>query len=301
MKSSRRTFLKGSAAAVSAASILATPFQAFSGKENPSNSKPLVVVTKGDSPASNVRKAIEALGGIGKFVKKGDRVLLKPNSISEAGPRFAVNTNPEVTREVVRLCMKAGASEVMAGMNDRASSSNANGTTEALESEGARLYCTNNRDDYNSINLHRGIIYRETQIMRELMDFEVFINLPIAKHHAGVQLTLGIKNFLGLILNAPYMHRIGIDQAIADLATVRKADLTVVDATRMLLTNGPSGPGTVREEKTIVASADPLAADAYITTLFKLEPRSIRHLQCSYELGLGEIDLKRMDIRVLEG
>ena len=295
MESSRRNFLKS--AALSAAANAAAPRLSFGGKKAAGAKGPEVMVSKGGSPAENTRKAIEALGGIDKFVKPGDRVFLKPNSISSTGPETAVNTNPEVALEVARLCRKAGAKEILALMHDDESVLKLNGIGDAIESVGGRAGSANDMSQYIEVNLPRGLILRKTMVIKELLEFDKFINIPVAKHHAGSQLTFGMKNLMGLNWDRIIMHRTDLEQAIADLATVRPPDLVVIDATRILLTNGPGGPGAVRETRTIVASADQLAADAYTATLFKLNPYDVRHFRYAYDMGIGEIDPKRMKIQ----
>ena len=259
-----------------------------------------LLVAKNGTPTENTRKAIEAAGGMEKFVKKGQKVFIKPNCITTSKPETAINTNPDVVAEVVRLCMKAGAAEVLYMGHDGEAAWEGNGIGAALEAMGAKKAGANNIDQYVDVKLPRGLILRETKMIRELMEYDVFINIPVAKHHAGAQLTLSMKNYMGLNWDRVIMHRSDLHQTIADLNTARPADLIVMDATRMLLTNGPSGPGTVREEKTVVVSSDPVAADAYTAALFKLDPRSVKHIQCAYEMGLGEIDERKMRIGVFD-
>ncbi|MBL7191566.1 DUF362 domain-containing protein [bacterium] len=298
MKTTRREFIKTGITA-SAAALLANPIPfAIAGKKEKPAFQPVVMVSKGGSPAENVRKVMKALGGMKKFVKKGDRVLLKPNCITSAKPEAAINTHPDVVGEITRMCMEAGAREVLAVGHDDPSCHRLNGIGEALEKHGGSLKPANSLDQYQTVNLPRGLILRETAVVKELLEYDVFINLPIAKHHAGAQLTMGLKNYMGLTWDRVIMHRTDLDQAIADLATVRRPDLVVVDATRILLSNGPSGPGPVREENTIIASIDPLAADSYAASLFKLEPRSVKHLKYAYDMGLGELYTDKMEINI---
>jgi uncharacterized protein (DUF362 family) len=296
MSTNRREFLKK---AISAATMtVASPLFVFPNRSTASNSyRPTVAVAKGASPSDNTRKAIEALGGIEKFVKPGDRVLLKPNCISSHAPTSAINTNPEVVAEVARLCQKAGARVIYALGHDVPTVWIGNGIGTALQAYGGKIAAANSIDGYISVKLPRGLLLRETMVVKELMEYEVFINLPVAKHHAGSQLTLGMKNYMGLNWDRLTMHRTDLHQCIADLSTVRKAELTVLDATRMLLTNGPGGPGKVRLEDTIIAGGDPVAVDAYGATLFKQEPRKIRHILAGYEMGIGEIDMGKVDVR----
>lgn len=297
MAITRREFLKSSIGAVSAASLATTPLLSFASKAGKFESKPpLLMVSTGESPSENVRKVIAALGGMEKFVRPGDRVFLKPNSISRLGPQFAVNTNPDVVREVARLCRMAGAAQITAMTHDDVQVAEVNGIGATLEAEGGTIKGANDVAMYQQVNLPMGLILRQTMVIRELLEYDVFINIPVAKHHSGSQLTVGMKNYMGLNWDRQVMHRTDLHQTIADLVTVRKPDLTLIDATRILLNNGPSGPGTVGEMRSVIASRDPVAADAYAATLFKHEPRSILHVRYAYEMGLGEMNPKHMDI-----
>ncbi len=293
----RRGFIRNSAGVAAGAAVVGIPVLSNAGKET---YKAGLMVAKNGSPAENTRKAIEAAGGIGKFVKTGQRVFIKPNCISTSKPESAINTNPEVVAEVVRLCQKAGASEVLYMGHDGEAAWAGNGIGAALDAHGAKKVGANSIDQYVDVKLPRGLILRETKMIKELMEYDVFINIPVAKHHAGAQLTLSMKNYMGLNWDRVIMHRSDLHQTIADLNTARPADLIVMDATRMLLTNGPGGPGSVREEKTIVVSSDPVAVDAYTASLFKLDPRNIKHIRCAHEMGLGEIDERNMRIKIFD-
>ncbi|MFH1735960.1 MAG: DUF362 domain-containing protein [bacterium] len=300
MSITRRDFLKSGLGLAGAAAIAGSPLLPLTAQAGKALLKPSIMVATGDSPADNVRKVLEALGGIEKFVKPGQSVFMKPNCITEMGPEFAVNTNPDVVAEVARLCKKAGAGNVFALAHDQAGVWGPNGIGNAIESNGGTIGVSTAIADYIEVKLPLGLILRDTMMIREFMEADVFINLPIAKHHGGAQLTLGMKNYMGLNWDRIIMHNTDLDQTIADLYTVRRPDLTVMDATRMLLNNGPSGPGSVRLEMTIAASTDGVALDAFTATLFKHEPHEIGHIKAAGEMGLGVIDLKKMDIKKLK-
>lgn len=301
MAITRREFLLSGLGAVSTASLVASPLFSWAAQAGISTSgMPLILVATGASPAENVRKVIAALGGIDKFVKPGDRVFIKPNSITPQSPEFAVNTNPDVVSEVVRLCSKAGASQITAAMHDDRRATEENGIGKAFEANGGTWKVVNEVSMYRRVNLPLGLLLRETMVVNELLDCDVFINIPVAKHHGGSRLTLGMKNYMGLNWDRQIMHTTDLHQTIADLVTVRKPDLTIIDATRMLLNNGPAGPGSVREARTIIASADLVAADAYAATMFKHKPADIPHIRYAAEMGLGEMNLNKMDIQRLK-
>ena len=125
----------------------------------------------------------------------------------------------------------------------------------------------------------------------------MFINIPIAKHHSATDVTLSMKNLMGINWNRVYFHQNGLHQAIADLNTVVRQDLIIMDANRILLTNGPSGPGQTRDEKMVIAGTNPVTVDAYTVTLFDRKPEEIGHIQYAYELGMGEIDTDKLNIK----
>jgi len=294
MKIDRREFIRRSAAAVVAGAVLTGLSQPiWAGKTSFASQVRMVT---GPNPAENTRKAIEMLGGIEKFVKPGQKVFLKPNCITTNQPESAINTHPAVVAEVVRLCQLAGAGEILYMGHDQSRVWEDNGIGEAILHQGGKIVDANDMTQYQTVKLPRGLLLRETMVIKELMTADVFINLPVAKHHAGAQFTFALKNYMGLNWDRVIMHRTDLHQCIADLATVRPADLTVMDATRMLLTNGPSGPGTVRQEDIIIASPDMVAVDAMTAALFKQEPRNVRQLTAAYDMGLGEIDERSMQV-----
>ena len=258
---------------------------------------PDLAVAKGGDPAINTLKAIGALGGMQRFVQENDKVAIKPNPITPTGPEIAANTNPLVVETVVKMCMQAGAREVVVLSHDPLRSFEGNGIMEASTRAGARVIAATSRDLYQSVPVMRGKILREVAIIRDILDADVFINVPIVKHHAGATVTLSMKNLMGINWDRAYFHRNGLHQCIADLSTAVKTDLIVMDANRILLTNGPNGPGQTSEERTVIAGTDPVAIDTYSTALLGRNPQDIDHIRFAYELGVGEMDLGKLDVR----
>ncbi|MFN4181033.1 MAG: DUF362 domain-containing protein, partial [Armatimonadota bacterium] len=260
-----------------------------------------IVVAEKDSPANLVRKAIKALGGVGKFVKRGSKVLIKPNIAFARPPEGAANTNPEVVAELVRLCFEAGASEVLVldyTLDPARITYEMSGVAKAAESQGARMVYVSPRD-FVSVEIPKGKILSayDVRVLKQVLDADVFINVPIAKTHGSARLTLGMKNLMGVIQDRGAWHRSGdLHQCIADFVTAIKPHLTVIDAVRILASGGPKGPGRVEQKDTIIASTDIVAADAYATTLFGLKPEDVPHIVKAAELGVGVADLKRIKI-----
>jgi uncharacterized protein (DUF362 family) len=249
-----------------------------------------------------VRASVQALGGMGKFVRKGQRVLVKPNIGWARRPDQAATTNPQVVAEIVRLCKQAGAREVrvMDHAVDRPDSLvlRMSEVGEAAEAAGARVNLASSMALYEKTSLRKGKAIRSTEMLRDLRRADVYINVPIAKVHNSTGLTLGIKNQLGAVWDRGAFHSSrSLDQAIADLAAQVRPDLVILDAVRILLTNGPKGPGRTKDTGIVVVGVDPLAVDAYGATLFGKKAEQIGHLKRAYEMGVGEIDLQRVTIK----
>ena len=297
---SRRDFLKqgtGLGLACAGASLLSTP-SILKAMIGPTVSGSLdLAVAKGGDPAGNTIQAIQALGGIERFVNKGDKVTLKPNPVGQNPPELAINTHPGVVETVAKMCMQAGAREVVIVSHDALSNFEGNGIMNAASRAGARVVAAITRDLYQTTPVLRGRLLHNEEIIKDVLDADVFINMPIAKDHAGSRLTLGMKNLMGINWNRLYLHQNGLHQGIADLSTIVKPDLIIMDANRILLTNGPGGPGQTREDKTVIAGTDQVAVDAYTATLFNLTPRDVPHIQYAYELGVGEANLKKLNIK----
>ena len=267
----------------------------------------IAVVSGGDYRSSTI-KAVEFLGGIEKFVHKGDKVAIFPNTQSRHPGTY---TNPDVVRAVIRMCKKAGAVEVncLSWLTPKHWSDS--GLDKAVTEEGANLKLIDRDDEslYTTVPVPRGKALKEAQIMKEFFNNDFFINMPITKDHAGNKFTGTMKNLMGLNyrVNNRTFHKEGwrteqgaiehLDQCIADLNTVIKPFLCVVDATEFITTNGPFGPGKLIKPQKVVAGVDRVAVDAYCSTLWGLEPEDIIMINKAYEHGLGEIDLQNVAIQ----
>ncbi len=250
-----------------------------------------------------VSRVLEPLGGIGKFVKTGDRVVIKPNMAWDRSPDQAANTHPLVVKALVEQSLAAGAKSVMVfdrTCNEARRCYVNSGIQQALESindKRLKFYHPDTRK-FVPVNIERGKVVNRLEIYRDALEADSYINVPVAKHHGLSKLTLGLKNSMGVLGgNRGNMHH-NLGQKLADLATVIQPKLTVIDATRILLRNGPQG-GDLDDVKvldTLVASADPVACDAFATTLFNMQPAEIASTVAAYKMGLGEMHLDRMQI-----
>jgi uncharacterized protein (DUF362 family) len=264
--------------------------------------EPTIVVASKRGPSALVKAAVDALGGMGKFVKRGQTVLVKPNIGWARKPEQAATTNPEVVAEIVRLCRKAGARQVkvMDHAVDRldAVMLEMTGIGPAARAAGASVSLASSPAMYQRVAIRRGKVLKSAEVLRDLVRADVFINVPIAKVHGATGLTLGCKNLMGCVWDRGAWHgSASLDQAIADFSSEVRPDLVILDAVRILLTNGPKGPGRTRDPGVVVAGTDPIAVDAYATTLFDRTPGSVAHLVRASELGVGEINLDRIKVK----
>lgn len=264
-----------------------------------------LAVAKGEA-ATALKLALEALGGIDSFVRPGDRVIIKPNASFPNPPSWGCNTSPEVVATLAKLCLEAGAKKVTVVDNTLGNPElcfSRSGLKEALgQLPQVRLIAPKQENLYREVKVPRGKSLKSTKVFWEVMEAERLINVPTAKSHSATGVSLGLKGLMGLVWDRAIFHRdMDLDQAIADLATVIRPTLTILDATRALLTAGPGGPGKVEEWYTVVAGVDPLAVDAYGVTLGqwygqRIRPDQVRHLLAAKDHGLGTLDLKEVEI-----
>jgi uncharacterized protein (DUF362 family) len=294
----RRVLLKSAAAGLA----LGLP-----GKPSPAQSSPDpdLVVVSGD-PAAATRKALEALGGIGRFVSKGQRVVLKPNMSFANPPERGSTTHPLVVATLAQACMDAGAERVVVldyPLYKTELCLRRTGIQDACKSiRGVYVLGLDERKFFREVKVPQGKVLDRVEIMKEVLDSHVLISLPQAKSHSTTGVSLGIKGLMGLIWDRWSFHaRYNINQALADLATVIKPQLTLLDATRALVSGGPGGPGDVVRPNLIIAGVDPLAVDSYGVTVVpwygqQFKGRQVEHLLVAHERGVGRIDLEQLRI-----
>jgi len=261
-----------------------------------------LVVVHGADPAEITRRAIAAVGGIERFVKKGANVIVKPNiCVAYNGPEYAATTNPQVVATLVQLCLGAGAKRVRVmdfpfGGTAQAAYARS-GIEAAVKGVGGEMEIMS-QIKYRAIKIPDGKAIKEWDVYGEILDADLVINVPIAKTHGNTRLTLGMKNMMGAVQDRSGFHSRGLDQCIVDLWPAVKPQLTVVDAVRMLMANGPTGGdlNDVKKADTVIASTDVVAADAYATGLFGKKPDDIGYIRLGAAKGLGQKDLTGIKI-----
>lgn len=299
---SRRDFMKSQT--LGALSLAAFSSGIVAPKTLHAAAAPYLAVAVGDAAAAT-RQAVDTLGGMKVFVKRGDRVVIKPNMSFTGGVMDAVNTHPEVVREIVAMCREAGASRVRVLDHPlRPSEQCIEGVREACRIFGDDLvHALDRKEFYRDTEIRQGRSMKETAVMKDVLESDVLIAAPVAKSHGSTGVSISMKGMMGLVWNRSIMHwRYDLHEAIVDLCTILKPGLVVVDATRVLTTDGPGGPGRVVVPRTVIASRDMVAADAYAVQAFewygrKIGADKVKHIRLAHERGLGRMDVENLSVK----
>ena len=297
----RREFLKASLG-IAAASLL--PKALFAAAPEAATG-PLVAVARGANPKL-VKAAVDLLGGMGQFIKPGETVCVKPNLSFAANSECGATTSAGIVKQVVELCLAAGAARVIIldhTIQEAALCVERSGVETALvdKAKVSLLTLTKERQ-FAETAIPQGKELKTAKIAKVVLEADKFINLPTAKSHSATGVSLGMKGLMGLIWDRGTLHQMNLHQAIADLATVIRPDLTIIDATRALTSGGPGGPGKTVQLDTVIAGTDPVAVDSYavgITQWYNksFSGKSVKYIVAAAELGLGEIDTAKMQIK----
>lgn len=302
----RREMLKMFLAGAGAA-LTSWPWRTIAAAATPSY--PDLVISKGTAPALITEAAIQALGGMTRFVSRGDIVLVKPNIGWDRTPELAANTNPEVVATLVHLCLDAGAKEVKVfdhPCEDPRRCYVSSGIMQAAKEAGATVNYIDARR-FRKMDI-KGEVLETWEVYQEAVEVDKIINVPILKHHSSALLTMGMKNLMGLIGGNRGQLHWHLDQAIVDLAAFFKPTLVVLDAVRILKSNGPQGGSKkyVVRLNTVAAGTDQVAVDAIGTKIFGrvpgtnfvgLQPGDMNHLNIASKRGLGRMDLGKLRIK----
>ena len=260
-----------------------------------------LVAVRNGGPDAMFDAGIESLGGMKAFVKPGNKVVVKPNIGWDVSPVRAANTNPVLVKRIVEQCYNAGASEVYIFDNtcDEWEKCYKNSDIEAYAKQaGAKVVPGNFESYYKPVTVKKGISLKNAKVHELILDSDVFINVPVLKHHSSADLSIGMKNMMGIIWDRRYWHRNNLHQCIADFSTYRQPDLNVIDAYRVMMKNGPRGvsESDVALFKTQILTTDIVAGDAAASKLFGTEPQDVPYIVKAAELGVGTYDLESLNI-----
>jgi uncharacterized protein (DUF362 family) len=244
------------------------------------------------------RRAIDALGGMGRFVSKGQRVWVKPNIGWDRRPEQAACTNPDVVAAIVQMCYQAGASKVLVSDNPCVAAEKSfarSGIQAAAEKAGAECYYMDDRK-FRTMALKGAKVLKEWQIYADVVESDRVINVAIVKHHSLSKATLGMKNLMGVTGGARNRFHQDIGDSLADIAGFIRPQLVVLDALRVLTANGPTGGNLadVKRKDTIVAGVDQVAVDAFAATLLGLKPADISYVVEAQARGLGTMNFESL-------
>jgi uncharacterized protein (DUF362 family) len=301
----RRTFIKSTAAAGIVSGIALNLSGAVTKKIAQSaqtNESYDLVAIKGGEPAEMFDQGIAAFGGMGKFVKSGQTVVVKPNIGWAKTPETAANTNPDLVKRIIEHCFKAGVQEVYLidhTCNAWRDCYKKSGLAEVAKVTGAKVVCGNYKKDYRTIEVPLGKRLKTTMVHKIILDCDVLINVPVLKNHGGAVMTCSMKNLMGVVWDRRYYHKNNLQQCIADFVTARKPDLNVVDAFRVMKNGGPRGRrlADVVEMRYQLISTDIVAVDTAASKILGIDSQRIPHLKLAEELKLGTMDIDKLNVK----
>lgn len=296
--------MAGAAVTVQRAGAMDVMSQSVAGAES---GKVDLVAVMGGEPDEMFRRAIAELGGMKNYVKPGMKVAVKPNIGWDKVPELAGNTNPKLVAEIIKECFEAGASEVTVfdhTCDDWIKCYKNSGIEDAAKAAGAKVMPAHLESYYRSIDLPRGKKMKTAKVHEAILDSDVWINVPVLKNHGGANLTISMKNLMGIVWDRGYFHQNDLQQCIADICSMdKKAVLNVVDAYRIVKTNGPRGRSAsdVVLTKGLFVSPDIVAVDTAAAKFFnqvrEMPLESVGHLANGQALGIGTMDLDKLNIK----
>jgi uncharacterized protein (DUF362 family) len=299
----RREFLRSGFALGAAATLV--PWRQLAAAEPaapPAAPRPVLVAVRNGNRAAMLDQALAALGGIGVYVKPGQTVCLKPNIGWDAPPERGANTHPELVGHLIRLCLAAGAKSVSVFDNtcDQWQRAYANsGIEQAAREAGAHVVNGKDESLYREVVIPGGVKLKTAKVHSLVLDSDVFLNVPVLKHHSGTGMTSAMKNLMGVVWDRRFYHSNNLHQTIADFLLLRKPTLNIVDAYHPMVRNGPRGKTVddVVEMRTLLVSADPVAIDAAAAKLLGRESGDFAYIKLAQDLGHGTMDLTRVEVR----
>lgn len=265
-----------------------------------------LVAVMGGEPELMYAKAIKAMGGMSRFVKKGQKVVVKPNIGWDKTPEMAANTNPGLVTAIVKDCFSCGASEVVVfdhTCDEWQGCYKNSGIEEAARNAGARISFAHDEKYYRNVLIPNGLRLKQAKIHETILDCDVWINVPILKNHGGSKMTIAMKNFMGIVWDRRYWHANDLQQCIADCTTIAKMPvLNIVDAYRIMTQNGPKGKTIedVQLAKALFMSTDIVAVDTAAVKFFnqfrEMKLEDVSHIGRAEKLNVGTTDVDKLTV-----
>ena len=261
-----------------------------------------LVAVKNGEPEALFDAGIAALGGMPRFVSRGQTVVVKPNMAWDVPPERAANTNPRLVKRIVEQCLNAGAKAVYVFDNacdNWEKSYRHSGIEQAVKEAGGKIAPAHSERYFQTVAVPAGKRLQEVKEHELILEADVFINVPVLKSHGSSTLSVSMKNLMGAVWDRWYWHRNDLPQCIADFATYRKPDLNVVDAYNVMMRNGPRGVSDqdVTLMKTQLIAVNMVTADAAAAKLFGIEPDAVEYIKIAHAMGAGRKDLENLAIK----
>jgi uncharacterized protein (DUF362 family) len=300
----RRDFFKTSlGAGVAAGAALSLGGYEKLWASSPAGTKYDMVAVMGGNPDAMFDLGIQELGGMGTFVQKGQKVLVKPNIGWDVIPELAANTNPLLVKRIIEHCFKAGAKEVYVfdhTIDNWANTYKNSGIEKAAKSAGAKVVPANSENYYQSIEIPGGIKLKSAKVHEILLDTDVFINVPILKDHNSTRMTACLKNNMGLVWDRGFWHSNNLHQCIADYALFeKKPALNIIDCYNVMVKHGPQGVS--KEDlvlmKSQIITADWVAGDTAAAKMLGVDPQKIDYIPIAHKMGLGNMNIDSLSIK----
>ncbi|BCB95160.1 hypothetical protein JZK55_00820 [Dissulfurispira thermophila] len=259
-----------------------------------------LAVAHGASPSKITRAAIDAMGGMKKFISRGDIVVIKPNMAWDRTPEQAANTNPEVVAEVVKMCYEVGAKKVKVfdrTVNDPRRCYVQSGIADAAKAAGAEVSYVDERK-FRDMDI-KGEAIKSWPLYTDIFEADKVINIPVAKHHGLAKLTMSMKNWMGVMGGSRRQIHQRLDESLVDLSMFIKPTLTILDAVRILIANGPQGGNLadVKKLDTVIVGIDQVAIDSFGATLFGMKGSELGYVKIADKRGIGTMDISKLKIR----
>ncbi|PKP42185.1 MAG: tat (twin-arginine translocation) pathway signal sequence [Bacteroidetes bacterium HGW-Bacteroidetes-10] len=302
----RRNFLKAALLGSIAGAVHLKPENVFARESKEAPGQNDLVAVMGGEPEVMYKKGIAALGGMKAFVKKGQKVVVKPNIGWDKKPEFAANTNPQLVAAIVKDCLAAGASQVVVfdhTCDEWQACYKNSGIEDAAKAAGAKIAFAHDEKYYKEVDLPMGLRLKKAKIHESIIEADVWINVPVLKNHGGAKMTMSMKNYMGIVWDRGFWHANDLQQCIADCATYsKKPVLNIVDAYRIMTQNGPKGKTTndVVLAKAMFMSKDIVAADTAALKFFnqfrEMKMEDVSHIGKAAKFNIGTTDLDSLKV-----
>jgi len=300
----RRDFLKKSTkAGLAAGAALSFGSHAKMWADTPGRAKYDMVAVMGGNPDAMFDIGIQELGGLGTFIQKGQKVLVKPNIGWDVIPELAANTNPLLVKRVIEQCFRAGAKEVYVFDHTCDNWINCyknSGIERAAKDAGAKVVSGDSEKYYQDIEIPGGIKLKSAKVHELLLETDVFMNVPLLKHHSSTRMTCALKNMMGVIWNRGYWHSNDLNQCIADYALFeKKPDLNIIDCYNVMVKNGPQGisKDDIVQMRSLIITTDWVAGDTAASKMLNIPIEKIEYIPMAHKLGVGTMNLESLNIR----